>query len=287
MSQPAAGGAAPRRPWWLMPDRPALPVPTPTELAAIRARVDALDTPAARHPRGRVVMTVVLVAVLVTLLSVDLVSGGPPGTATRWALTLAVGARTGVALVGLVRQGRVDTAVRSRLEADDLPAAAERGRTVPLGKVGATVAAAGAVGSVGLVLALMTTLPAALREDGLAGPLPLIAFLAVLLAASVAGLVVLRTAPVGAGQILDAVDVAVRRRRLLDVLTPLPLTTFLFLVNADVHLPRYELPLRLCALATIAATLGAQSALAHEPLFKDYRLVTAREPKAWLAGEPA
>lgn len=262
-------------------------MPTATELAAIRARVDALEPAATQRPKATTVLVGVVVAVLVTLLTVDLFSGGDPGTSTAWALALAIGARTGFSLAGLARQRRIDAAVRARLAADGPARILDRRPGPPLGPVGAIVATGGLLGSVGLLLGVVTALPAALREAGVVAVLPVLALVVVLLVAGAAGHHVLRWDPVGAGPVLEAVDGAVRRRMALEVLEPVPLFAFIATVHLDVHPVGYDGALRFCMLAAVAATIGASVGRHHDPLLEDDRLVTAREPKAWLAGEPA
>jgi hypothetical protein len=286
MSQPAAGDAAPgRRPWWLLPDRPALPVPTATELVAIRARVDALRPPPAT--RTRIGVGIVVGLVVAGLFAVDLVGGGSPGAWTMWALALVLGGAIASTLKRLVRQTRVDAAVRSRLAAEGLPTTTEHYPRLPLGRFGSGLAAVGVVGTVGTVLGVVSGLPAVRREEGTSTVLAVLAILVVLLAASIGAVPVLRTTPVGAGPVLEAVDAAVRRHRLLGLVTPVPLFAFLLVLNVDVHPARFDAVLRVCVIAAIAAAVGAQAGQGHEPLLSDYRLVTAREPKAWLTGEPA
>ncbi len=266
-------------------------MPTATELAAVRARVDALESRATHRTKARTVLVrvvgAVVVAVVVALLTGDLLSGGRPGTSSTWALTLGLGTRTGFSVAGLVRQRRLDAAVRARLAVDGPARTVGRRPALPLGPVGGTVAVCGLLGSVGLVLGVVAALPSVLREAGVAAVLPVLSLLGVLVLAAAAGIHVLRSAPVGAGPVLEAVDGSVRKHRLLEVLEPIPMFAFIATVQLGLHPTRYEGALGLCALAAVLATLGASAGRMHEPLFKDYRLVTAREPEAWLAGEPA
>jgi hypothetical protein len=286
MSQHAAGDAVPDRSWWSLRATPAeLPVPTPTELAAVRVRVDALMPPPAT--RTRIGVAVVVGVGVVGLVAVDFVGGGDPGAWTFWALALVLGGATASTLMRLVRQARVDTAVRSRLGAEGLPTTTEHYRRLPLGRFGTAVAAVGVAGTIGVVVGIMSSLSAVQREEGRPTVIAALAILVVLLAASIGAVPVLRTAPVGAGPVLEAVDRAVRRRRLLGLVAPVPWSAFILVVNLDVHPARVSAVLHGCALAAVAAALGAQTGQGPEPLLDDYRIVTAREPEAWLAGEPA